>query len=428
MKVLVDTPVWPLALRIQPNTEADERAVKELTELVRESRVVMIGLICQEIQSGISDEGKFETLRQKLRAFDDEVLTTVRTRRRSRNLKGGLDPMAEKKPRHMTLNRFLVQRQRVYPGAAGELTRVMDQVGTVGKIISSYMRRAALEALTGLTGEVNVQGEQVRKLDEVGNTIFVEAFEYVDIVGAIVSEEMDQPLILASDRAPGRYVVLVDPIDGSSNLDVDCVIGSIFSVRSLKGSVEESILRKGTDQVAAGYIMYGTSTILVYSAGDGVHSFVLDEEIGEFVLDHDSVRMPDRGKTMASNFSNYGIWGEPARRFADTLAAAEKDRYSLRYSGTLVADLHQILHRGGIYFYPEDDTRPKGKLRLLYECAPLALIAEQAGGGATTGRMRVSDIQPESVHQRIPFAIGSRYEIERYDEAYRGTVPGLRIL
>ncbi len=327
--------------------------------------------------------------------------------------------MAEKEPRHMTLNRFLVQRQRVHPGAAGELTRVMDQVGTVGKIISSYMRRAALEALTGLTGAVNVQGEQVRKLDEVGNAIFVEALEYVDIVGAIVSEEMDEPLVIASGGTAGKYVVLVDPIDGSSNLDVDCVIGSIFSVRSLKGSVEESILQEGRHQVAAGYIMYGTSTILVYSAGDGVHTFVLDEEIGEFVLDHDSVRMPGRGKTMASNFGNYGIWAEPARRFARARAEEEQGRYSLRYSGALVADLHQILHRGGIYFYPEDGTRPRGKLRLLYECAPLAMIAEQAGGGATTGKVRVSDILPESVHERIPFAIGSRYEIDLYESAYR---------
>ena len=327
--------------------------------------------------------------------------------------------MAEKRPRHLTLNRFLVQQQRVHAGAGGELTRVMDQVGTVGKIISSYMRRAAMQSLTGLTGEVNVQGEKVEKLDEVGNAIFVEAFEYVDIVGAIVSEEMAEPLVIASDGTQGKYVVLVDPIDGSSNLDVDCVVGSIFSIRNLKGSVEESILQKGAHQVAAGYLMYGTSTILVYSAGDGVHSFVLDEEIGEFVLDHDKVRMPDRGKTLASNFCNYGIWHEPARRFADAVATEEKERYSLRYSGALVADLHQILHRGGIYFYPEDATRPKGKLRLLYECAPLALIAEQAGGSATTGRMKVSAIEPESVHQRIPFAIGSLYEIGRYEEAYR---------
>jgi len=328
--------------------------------------------------------------------------------------------MVEKRHSHMTLDRFLVQRQQAHAGAGGEMTRVMGQFGTVGKIISSYMRRAALEALTGLTGDINVQGEKVRKLDEVGNAIFIEAFEYVDIVGAIVSEEMAEPLVIASGGTQGKYVVLVDPIDGSSNLDVDCVVGSIFSIRSLKGSVEESILQRGGSQIAAGYLMYGTSTVLVYSAGDGVHSFVLDEEIGEFVLDHDNVRMPDRGNTMASNFGNYGIWGEPARKFTDTLGAKEKDRYSLRYSGALVADLHQILHRGGIYFYPEDDTRPKGKLRLLYECAPLAMIAEQAGGGATTGKKKVSDIQPESVHQRIPFAIGSRYEIARYEEAYRG--------
>lgn len=334
-----------------------------------------------------------------------------------------MDTTVEKRHSHMTLDRFLVERQRAHPEAAGEMTRVLGQFATVGKIISSYMRRAGLERLTGLTGDINVQGEKVRKLDAVGNAIFVEAFEYVDIVGAIVSEEMAEPLVIASNGTPGKYVVLVDPIDGSSNLDVDCVVGSIFSIRSLKGSVEESILRKGGSQIAAGYLMYGTSTVLVYSAGDGVHSFVLDEEIGEFVLDHDNVRMPHQGSTMASNFGNYGIWGGPARRFVDTLGEEGKERYSLRYSGALVADLHQILHRGGIYFYPEDDERPKGKLRLLYECAPLAMIAEQAGGGATTGKERVSDIQPETVHQRTPFAIGSRYEIERYEEAYRGAGP-----
>ncbi len=233
--------------------------------------------------------------------------------------------MGENRPRHMTLDRFLVGQQRAHPGAGGELTRVMDQVGTVGKIISSYMRRAALGAMTGLTGAVNVQGEKVQKLDELGNTIFVQAFEYVDIVGALVSEEMAEPLVVEPGRTSGKYVVLVDPIDGSSNLDVDCAVGSIFSIRGLEGSVEESILREGAHQVAAGYIMYGTSTVLVYTAGDGVHSFVLDEEIGEFVLDHENVRMPDQGKTMASNFGNYKIWGEPTRKFVDTLAAGDKE-------------------------------------------------------------------------------------------------------
>jgi fructose-1,6-bisphosphatase I len=327
--------------------------------------------------------------------------------------------MITERPKHLTLNRFLVQRQHIHAGAGGELTRVMDQLGTIGKIISNYMRRTALEGLTGLTGERNVQGEQVERLDAMGNAVFVEAFEYVDIVGAIVSEEMDEPLLISSGGEPGTYVVLVDPIDGSTNLDVDCVIGSIFSIRNLHGSVEESILHRGTEQIAAGYIMYGTSTLLVYTAGDGVHSFVLDEQIGEFVLDHETVLMPDRGKTMSSNFGNYRRWAEPARRFVRSLETVEEGSYSLRYSGALVADLHQILHRGGIYFYPEDDKRSKGKLRLLYECAPLAMIAEQAGGGATTGRARVSTIEPETVHQRIPFAIGSRYEIEKYEEAYR---------
>jgi fructose-1,6-bisphosphatase I len=318
----------------------------------------------------------------------------------------------------MTLNRFLVQRQLTHPGATGELTRVMDQMGTVGKIISSYMRRAALGGMKGMTGEVNVQGEEVKKLDEIGNSIFVEAFEYVDMVGAIVSEEMDRPLVISPEEKPGKYVVLVDPIDGSSNLDVDCVTGSIFSIRALRGGIEESILQKGSEQVAAGYIMYGTSTLLVYSAGDGVHGFVLDEQIGEFVLNSENMRMPEKGAIVSANFGNYRSWEEPARKFTDMLAAERKGRHALRYSGALVADLHQILHRGGIYFYPGDSSRPGGKLRLLYECAPLAMIAEQAGGSATTGRTRIMGIHPESVHQRVPFAIGSLYEIGRYEEAH----------
>jgi fructose-1,6-bisphosphatase I len=324
----------------------------------------------------------------------------------------------EEHEKYITLHRFLVQRQQTHHDASGELTKVMDQVGVVAKIISSYMRRAALEGLLGLTNEINVQGEKVKKLDKLGNAVFVESFEYVDIIGALVSEELDEPMVLSSGGKGGKYVVLVDPIDGSSNLDVDCVIGSIFSIRNLTGSLEESILQKGTRQVAAGYIMYGTSTLLVYTAGDGLHSFVLDEQIGEFLLDHDNLRMPQRGKILSANFGNYPQWSPSVRGFIDSLAIQATRGYSLRYSGALVADLHQILHKGGIYFYPEDDKRPKGKLRLLYECAPLAMVAEQAGGGASTGKRRVLDIEPESVHQRIPFAIGTEYEVEAYEKAH----------
>ncbi len=318
----------------------------------------------------------------------------------------------------MTLDRFLVQRQPKHPDVSGELTRVLDQMGTVAKIISSHVKRSSLEGLKGLTGNTNIQGEKVKKLDILSNDVLVEAFEYVGIVGAVVSEEMDEPKVLHSDKDREKYVVLVDPIDGSSNLDVDCVIGSIFSVHALDGDLEKAILQQGTRQVASGYIMYGTSTLLVYTAKDGVHSFVLDEEIGEFVLDHDAIHMPEKGKIISANFGNRHRWAKPARAFSDSLTADEDDGYSLRYSGALVADLHQILHHGGIYFYPEDDHRPSGKLRLLYECAPLAMIAEEAGGGATTGKERVMDISPGSIHQRVPYAVGSVYEITAYEKAY----------
>jgi fructose-1,6-bisphosphatase I len=318
---------------------------------------------------------------------------------------------------YTTLDRFLIQRQRTKPEASGELTQVILQMGVVAKIISNYMRRAALEGLLVSTGETNVHGETVKKLDRLGNEVFIKAFEYVDIVGALISEENEQPVTISSGKRRGKYVVLVDPIDGSSNLEVDCVIGSIFSVRSLEGSMEASIRQKGTRQIAAGYIMYGTATLLIYSAGDGVHSFVLDEQIGEFVLDHANLRMPGHGKNVSANFGYYRRWPAFIRSFADHICLEGDEGRSLRYSGALVADMHQILHCGGIYFYPQDDRRHEGKLRLLYECAPLAMIAEQAGGAATTGTMRVLDVVPDEIHQRIPFAVGSRSEVQKYQDA-----------
>lgn len=324
--------------------------------------------------------------------------------------------MPERNGKHITLDKFLVQQQQDFPSATGELTQVIRQVGVVAKIISSYMRRAALEGLRGLTGDINVQGEDVKILDRLGNTVFVDAFEYVDIVGAIVSEELDKPKQISTAARKEKYVVLVDPIDGSSNLEVDCMIGSIFSIRDLEGSLDASILREGTRQIAAGYIMYGPSVLLVYTAGEGVHSFVLDEAIGEFVLDHENIRMPANGGIISANFGNYNRWAEHTRKYADWLTSGEGGRYSLRYSGALVADLHQILHRGGVYFYPEDTGKPGGKLRLLYECAPLAMIARQAGGDATTGKTRILDIRPDKVHQRVPFVIGSMHEINIYEE------------
>jgi fructose-1,6-bisphosphatase I len=325
----------------------------------------------------------------------------------------------EKNKTTVTLDRFLVQRQNNYPGATGELTRVLEQIGFVAKFIATHMRRAALEGWIGVTGKTNVHGEAVKKLDELGNQAFVEAFDYVDLVGAIVSEELEKPLTVPSETDSAKYAVLVDPVDGSSNLRVDCVVGSIFSVRRMGASIESSLLEKGTTQIAAGYVLYGPATLFVYTAGDGVHSFVLDEQIGEFVLDHEAMRIPEQGSIVSANLGNYPRWYDSAKDFWQALMAKNEGRHSLRYSGALAADLHQILHRGGIYFYPQDDRRPEGKLRLLYECAPLAMVAEQAGGAATTGTQSVLDVTPQAVHQRIPFAIGSHNEIAHYANAHK---------
>ncbi|MEM7735569.1 MAG: class 1 fructose-bisphosphatase [Deinococcota bacterium] len=318
--------------------------------------------------------------------------------------------MPHRNPR-MTLNRFLVERQRQHPSATGRFTRFMGQIGTVAKIISNYMRRAAIEGLIGQTGDANVQGEQVKILDDLGNRVFVEAFEYVDMVGMIVSEEMESARSVEADNATDRsYAVMVDPVDGSSNIDVNGIIGSIFSVHDIIGTARESCQQKGAEQVAAGYMIYGPSTVLVYTAGYGVHSFVLDHTIGEFVLMYDNITMPERGNIFSANIGNYNKWDKRAQSYTDAFMD-ESNAYSLRYSGALLADLHQILHRGGVYYYPAETQRSEGKLRLLYECAPLAMIAEQAGGAATDGSRRIMDIEPDNIHQRSPLFIGSKHEV-----------------
>lgn len=328
-------------------------------------------------------------------------------------------------PKTMTLDRFLVERQRRFPEATGRFTQVMAQIGTAAKIVANSMRRAPLEGLLGTTGGTNVQGEEIKRLDELGNRVFLEAFEYVDIVGMMISEEMSEvkrfePQLPADAES---YVVMLDPVDGSSNIDVNGIVGSIFSVHRMTGdSVEASCLKPGRQQVAAGYVMYGSSTVLVYSAGVGVHSFVLDDDIGEFLLERADIVMPASGTSFAANLGYYHLWDAPPQRVADRLMALDATPdgpYSMRYSGALLADLHAILMRGGLYFYPADRDRPDGKLRLLYECAPLAFLADCAGGAATTGTERILDVAPREIHQRVPFAIGSKREIELYEAAFR---------
>ena len=318
----------------------------------------------------------------------------------------------------ITLDRFLVERQAKYPTATGQFTRFMTQIGTIGKIIANQMRHAALNDLTGTTGETNVQGESVKPLDLIGNQAFIEALEYVDIVGMLVSEEMEEPKSLESKGSRPGYAVMVDPIDGSTNIDVNGIIGSIFSVHDIDTatsySKDDALKRKGRDQVAAGYIMYGPSTMLVYTAGDGVHSFVLNHEIGEFILHKTYIQMPEKGKVFSANLGYYGQWRERTREYSDYFMA--DNEYSLRYSGALLADFHQILHQGGVFYYPGSEKNPDGKLRLLYECAPLAYIAEQAGGIACNGEMDILDIQPTDIHQRTPIIVGSQYEVNKFLE------------
>jgi len=332
--------------------------------------------------------------------------------------------MASRPPasERMTFARHVLEIQRKHARATGELSTVLLQVAFAGKIFAHALRRAALEGQLGVTGDINVQGEATRKLDVFGNRTIVDAFARNEIVAAIVSEEMDEPRQLAGGKR-ASYVLAVDPLDGSSNSDINGVVATIFGVyrppREGRARVAAEHIRSGRDQVAAGYILYGPSTVLVYTAGHGVHGFTLDHDIGEFLLTHPDMQCPAEGSYYCANLANLPDWDEGTQTYIRQLAGGER-AYSLRYSGALVADLHRSLLEGGIYLYPADRHHPQGKLRLAYECAPLAFVIEQAGGAAGTGTGAVLDVPLDSIHQRVPFAAGSREEVGRYEHFIRG--------
>jgi len=323
----------------------------------------------------------------------------------------------------MTLTRHLLQEQVVHSSGTRELSTILAQIALAGKLIRRDLTVAGLIDVLGLTGDTNVQGETVQKLDHRANDTFVRAFEdHGGLVKALVSEEMEKPWEIGGGtleaRQPGRYVLFLDPLDGSSNLDANLTVGSIFSIHRLPTSdhadLRTELLRRAVDQVAAGYLLYGPSTILVYTAGAGVHQFTLDPGIGEFVLSASRLKMPPRGKVYSANESNYQKWPRGVQRFIDYLREKDPDTgrpYSSRYSGCLVADVHRFLSVGGVYLYPGEANKPEGKLRLMYEAAPLAFIVEQAGGAASTGTQRIADILPTTIHQRVPLIIGSREEV-----------------
>lgn len=323
----------------------------------------------------------------------------------------------------VTLHEFIMDRQADFPYATGELSRLLSDIAIASKIVSKDVRRAGLlENFLGAQGNTNVQGEEQQKLDVIADRQFINMFRTGGEVCGIASEENDDYMAFDNETSrKGKYVVLFDPLDGSSNIDVNVSIGTIFSIyrrKSEAGTLAnlDDMLQKGTDQVAAGYVLYGSSTMLVYTTGKGVNGFTLDPYIGEFCLSHPNMQMPESGRIYAMNEGNINICEEGIKEYIQTYCQQTLEGhnrpYSGRYIGSLVADFHRNLIKGGIYIYPDTITDPEGKLRLLYECNPLAFIAEQSGGLATTGRKRVMEIEPERLHQRIPFFVGSKKMVE----------------
>ena len=328
-----------------------------------------------------------------------------------------------------TIERHILEQQRHFPQATGELTYLLYDIALAAKIISREVSKAGLVEILGLTGEENVQGEQVMKLDVFANETLIRMNDHTGRLCAMASEE-NPDIIPIPERFPtGRYVLVFDPLDGSANIDLNVSIGTIFSIHrkvsdGQRGTLED-FLQPGHKQVAAGYIIYGSSTMMVYTSGRGVHGFTLDPSVGEFLLSHPNIQIPLRGKYYSTNEGNYHYWSEGVRRYVDYLKASDEATgrpYSARYIGTLVADFHRNLLAGGIFMYPADtrDTKkPRGKLRLLYEVAPMAFIVEQAGGRASDGEQGIMHIQPESLHQRVPLFIGSREDVDEVEQFIR---------
>jgi fructose-1,6-bisphosphatase I len=323
-----------------------------------------------------------------------------------------------------TLGQFIIEKQADFPYAKGELSRLLRDIGIAAKIVNREVTKAGLVEILGETGETNVQGEKVKKLDVYANDQFIAALKAGGEVCAIASEENDDIIPIDSEISKSaRYVVAMDPLDGSSNIDVNVSIGTIFSVyrrTSLSGpGTFEDFMQRGTEQVAAGYIIYGSSCMLVYTTGKGVNGFTLDPSIGEFCLSHPNMKTPEAGNVYSINEGNYLHFPEGVKKYIKYCQEEDKATsrpYSSRYIGSGVADIHRNLINGGVYIYPTTTKSPNGKLRLLYECNPLAFIIEQAGGKATTGTRRIMEVPITELHQRTPLVLGSSLMVDKVME------------
>jgi len=328
-----------------------------------------------------------------------------------------------------TLDEFTIQQMRDFPHATGELSGLLRDIGLASKRVHVEVNKAGLVDILGDAGTMNVQGEEVKKLDVFANNQFMGVLQHGISCAGIGSEEMDDIVVFDDEISnKSKYVCLFDPLDGSSNIDVNVSIGTIFSVfRRVselgKPATQADFLQPGINQVAAGYVIYGSSTMLVYATRRGVNGFTLDQSVGEFTLSHPDIKCPDSGKMYSVNHGNFFQYAENVKKYITACQKKDKNTggpYTQRYIGSMVADVHRNLIKGGIFMYPGTTDKPKGKLRLLYECNPFAFIVEKAGGKATNGDIRILDVQPTELHQRTPFFIGSKLMMEELESYLEG--------
>jgi fructose-1,6-bisphosphatase I len=318
-----------------------------------------------------------------------------------------------------TLNQFILDQQNKFPYVQGSLSRIFGAIQLAAKMINRDVRKAGLIDILGNFGETNVQGEEQKKLDVISNDVFKKLIDMGGDCVCVVSEE-DEGVHWCPDGKDAKYILAIDPLDGSSNIDVNASIGSIFSIYkrpSLEAPVTEAdILQKGNLQVAAGYVIYGSATMFVYTTGNGVNMFTLDDSIQEFCLSHPDIKTPENGNILSVNEGNLNEFPQGVIDYIAWCKASNKEEkrpYSARYIGSLIADFHRNLLKGGVYLYPQTVKAPNGKLRLLYECNPMAFLVEQAGGKASTGSMRIMDVEPTEFHQRVPLIIGSANMVDQ---------------
>ncbi len=326
--------------------------------------------------------------------------------------------------KNQTLGEFIIENQKSFKYTSGELSRLINSIRLAAKVVNHEVNKAGLVDIIGASGDANIQGETQQKLDVYANEKFIQTLINRNIVCGIASEEEDDFVAINSqdENHQNKYIVLIDPLDGSSNIDVNVSVGTIFSIYRRVTPVGtpvtiEDFLQKGEHQVAAGYVIYGTSTMLVYTTGDGVNGFTLNPAIGTFYLSHPNMRFPESGQIYSVNEGNYIHFPQGIKDYIKYCQKEEEDRpYTSRYIGSLVSDFHRNMIKGGIYMYPESSRYPSGKLRLLYECNPMAFLAEQANGKASNGFKRIMEIEPTELHQRVPFICGSIKMVEKAEE------------